>query len=158
MKKILILEDNLYTAEDMIEEISYALKKRNVNDIDVVALNSIDEANEWVKNMDVNELLCLIADLNMNPAGLTEEEKQKTNGAVLTGWVWINCHIRSKSELKDLKVIFYSAFIHRLKEDDEFKSMNGNERKNVILISKNEYGMENLCKELIKITKGRNLI
>lgn len=158
MKKILILEDNLYTAEDMIEEIRYALKKGNVNDVDVVALNSIDEINEKLQKINVSELLCLIADLNMNPAGLTEEEKRKTKGAVLTGWVWINCHIRNRSELTDLKVIFYSAFINRLKEDNEFKSMNSNERKNVILISKNEYGMENLCREVIKIVKGSNLI
>ena len=157
MKKILILEDNLYTAEDMTEEIKYALQKENINNVDIEPLNSIDEINEWIQKNSVKDLLCLIADLNMNPAGLTDEEKKRTNGAVLTGWVWVNCYIRNRHELKDLNVIFYSAFIDRLRKDYEFKSMNSKEQKKTILIAKNEYGMENLCRELIKIVKGNNL-
>ncbi len=152
MKKILILEDNLYTAEDMIEDINYGLKTEE-GDINIVIANSIDEANAKLIDIGDDELLCTIADLNMNPEGLTSRQRRDTQGAVLTGWVWIYSYLWKRENLKKRPVIFYSAFIGQLAVNAKYLGLSNEEKRKITLISKNEYGIDNLCDALGQIIK-----
>ena len=148
-KKVLILEDNLYTAEDIETEISF--KFSDNNDVEILIANSLDEANDMLSNIDKEEIVCIIADLNMDPSGLSHEEKIMTFGAVLTGWVWVSSKIMNDTELKDKNIIFYSAFINRLVENSTYKELTREKKRKIKLINKNEHGLDELCDALIKI-------
>ncbi len=152
MKKILILEDNLYTAEDMIEDIRYELNADEQH-IDAIIANSIDEANDKLANIRDEELLCTIADLNMNPEGLTSDQRRETQGAVLTGWVWIYSCLWGRENLKAKPIIFYSAFISQLSQNEKYLALKSEEKRKITLISKNESGISNLCDTLVQIIK-----
>lgn len=152
-KKILILEDNLYTAEDMYTDINSALQKHDLAHIELIMANSIDEANSKLCNIDKKDLICIIADLNMDPDGLTDEQKQKTQGAVLTGWIWVHSYVWQEAELQKKHVIFYSAFTNILRKNKEFQDIENKRKKNVKLFNKSEYNINDLCKEIIVLCK-----
>ena len=157
-KTIIILEDNLYTAEDMIEEIKNNLMQGGfVNitnrDVEIKVANSIDEANELLESISKEDIICIIADLNMNPEGLTDEQKKETNGAILTGWVWLYSYVWQELGMQEKYIIFYSAFINYLESNQKYKDLHHNKNK-IKLILKSEHGMSNLCKELLRIVGG----
>lgn len=149
--KILVLEDNLYTAQDLLEEINFSLSSRNKQNIDVIVSNSIDEANTQLEQIGSGELICLVADLNMNPDGLSEIEQQETQGAVLTGWIWTFRHILNDVRFEQTKIVFYSAFISRLEKNGQYCQLNSNMKKRLILIDKNEYEMNDLGEKVAKL-------
>lgn len=153
MKKILLLEDNLYTAEDMKEEIDYVLTRRGYH-IDVKIANSIDEANNRLATIRDEDLICTIADLNMNPEGLTAVQRKQTKGAVLTGWVWIYSCLWKREALRTKPIIFYSAFTSQLASDSNY--LDCAEKKRITLMSKLENDNNDLCEMLIKIIKRSN--
>lgn len=152
MKKVLILEDNLYTAEDMCTEIRYKFQNY---DIEIIVSNSIDEADQQLKNISDEELLCIVADLNMNPDGLSKDQKLQTEGAVLTGWIWVYTHILETGKFADKTIIFYSAFISRLQSNISFLNFTHSKKKRtkIKLMNKNEHNFNDLCNELSKIIK-----
>lgn len=151
-KKIFILEDNLYTAEDMYIEISDKLLEHNIKNIEIVIANSIIEANSKLENeKSSDELLCIIADLNMNPKGLTEDQIKRTQGAILTGWVWITSYVWQQEDFKAKKIVFYSAFINRLANSTEYRSLNYTQQKRITLIDKNNYDLDYLSEKILKI-------
>lgn len=152
-KKILILEDNLYTAEDLCTDIKIALTKHNINHIELVIANSIDEANSKLNGIDKDDLICIIADLNMESEGLTDEQKQSTQGSVLTGWVWVCSCVWGEAHFRDIQVIFFSAFTNILKNNSEYRALEIKQRKNIKLVNKSEYGIDELCKEIIVLCK-----
>ena len=153
-KNILILEDNLYTAEDMEEDIKYILSKNGFQQIDITVANSIDEANDKLKYIKEDELLCVVADLNMKTAGLAKELVKETQGSVLTGWVWIYSSFWKIEAFKKKPIIFYSAFINHLEKNSNYRKLK-KEYNKLILINKNEYGIDKLCDSLIKLIKKR---
>lgn len=146
--KIIILEDNLYTAEDIYDEIRYILRNQK-NEIELIVVNSIDEANAKLKQINPSELKCLIVDLNMSPAGLSDDEKRETQGATLTGWIWVLKYIIKKAKFKKTNIIFYSAFASRLKSDSQYRQLSLSERSRLTVVDKNEHGMSYLYKKVL---------
>ena len=148
-KKILIVEDNLYTAEDMYIDISFALKKQNINHVELIIANSIDEANDKLKEIEKDDLICIIADLNMNPDGLTDAQRKRTQGAVLTGWVWVSSCVWQKADFQGKQIFFYSAFTNILNNNSEYKALEHKLKRNIKLVNKGECDIDELCKEII---------
>lgn len=150
-RNILILEDNLYTAEDLTEEISYILKQRQ--DIQIITANDIDEADDSLDQLTTNsdKLTNIIVDLNMSPAGLSEDERKETEGAVLTGFIWVLRHVWSRPEFEDVKIIFYSAFVDRLLSNSIYKGLKYSEKKKLILIDKNDYDVESFGEKFLTL-------
>lgn len=150
-KKILLLEDNLYTAEDLIEEFEFILKEKQ--DLQIIKANNIDEANNTLDQIltDSDELIYIIVDLNMSPAGLTLTEKQETESTVLTGFIWVLRHVWNRPEFKDVKIIFYSAFVNRLFSNSIYKSLRSMEKRKLTIIDKNEYDVESFGEKLLTL-------
>lgn len=149
-KKIMILDDNLYTAEALLEDIDTVLRSHGIHDIEVIAATDIYEANSIVENASSEELKCIITDLNMSPRGLSDEEKQKTQGAVLTGWVWVNKYVLKEDKFKKTHIIFYSAFIKELRRNNQYRQLSFNEKSRFTLLDKNESMITVLLKEIHK--------
>lgn len=104
-KKVLLLEDNAYmnsSLKELLEEDGYI----------VFEARKITDANDIFKN-GVN---FLIIDLNVSTIGLTDEELRKTEGGILSGWVWIQDYVLASNPEYKRKIIIYSAYTHLLKE------------------------------------------
>lgn len=149
-KKIMILDDNLYTAEALLEDITNDLRLHGIYDIEVIVATNIYKANSIVENTPLGELKCIITDLNMSPRGLSDEEKQKTQGAVLTGWVWVNKYVLKDDRFKKTHIIIYSAFIEELRRNNQYRQLSFKERSRFTLLDKNESMMTALFKEVCK--------
>lgn len=143
---ILLLEDNLYTAEMMKEEIEGYLSNQEI-EATIITCSSIYEANYELNN---NKIDFIISDLNMNPDGLSEEYFDETLGAVITGWIWIKHYVLS--EEKTTNIIFYSAFSEELLMNDEYIK---NYKDTIPLIPKTRNGnnIGELCNTLIEKIK-----
>lgn len=148
-KKLLILEDNLYTAEILSEEITYTLSSHNIYNVEILVTNSIEEANEKIEQIDPKKLKCIIIDLNMNPIGLSIAEQRETHGATLTGWIWAYKYIIKKSGFKKTNIVFYSAFIDKLIKNSQYQELSLKEKNRITLVDKN--GMGNLNKKVLKL-------
>lgn len=117
-KRILILENCLYTAENLKEFINTNFGEFISNKLEIIICNDIYEANENLKeNTDIS---CIISDLNMCPNGLEEKYHEETFGTMLTGWVWIKYYILAKKEYSKIPIIIYSGFVDVLKTNSDF--------------------------------------
>ena len=139
--KILLLEDNLYTAE----HIELLIKIKLNNKVDLIVCNDIYEANEALeKNEDI---ICIISDLNMNPDGLQIEQYIETEATSITGWIWVKCCVLNQNKFDNVPIIFYSAFIDDLKRSADFDEFHYENR--IELISKEEENSEEILCERI---------
>lgn len=116
MKQIVLLEDNLYQAEDLEFRIKFALRNTKT-EYKISVLHSIYEINEFLfKDDGVGPLkdemsnLFLIVDLNMDPDGLDTE--MTPNTVKFTGWYWLKEKI-DKNQINpgSIRIIVFSAFI-----------------------------------------------
>lgn len=153
--KILLLEDNPYIAEDMKEDILFALKKQNISKPEIFITNNIDKANAKLQEIPAEELLCVIADLNMDPTGLSNADKKRSQGGILTGWVFVDTNILKKDTSTKPYIIFHSAFIDTFIKSQEYININSRTRARITLIEKNDDSTEKLCAQIIKLLKRR---
>ena len=150
MKKVLIVEDNIYAAEDTKTDISLYLRNKliNYNENTIQIATSIYEAEKFLQELQSeDELICVITDLNMKPAGLTEEQIRMTRGAILTGWIWCYYNIILVDKYKNTNIIFYSAFIDILRNEQEF--IRRRAQRKLIEINKSEENFDNLCANVL---------
>ncbi len=122
-KKILILEDRLYTAENLKYFINTYFKKHS-NELELIVCNDIYEANDALERN--NDISCIISDLNMSPDGLDEKYHEETFGTILTGWVWIKYYILTKEEYSKIPIIIYSGFVDELEANSNYDKYKDN--------------------------------
>jgi CheY-like chemotaxis protein len=74
------------------------------------AFSVADAQSYW----DSERIDCIIADSNMNPDGLTQDEIDETEHGLLTGWTWLRNHVFA--ERKDMmeRTIFYTDYLERV--------------------------------------------
>lgn len=145
MNKILIVEDNLYTAENIETYITTYFNKMKSKSIEIEMCNDIYEANDRLK--ESNKYLCIVSDLNMNPEAIDYQYLDETFGAVLTGWVWVKYKILNDEQLARIPIIFYSAFVDLLEQNDDYNKEKS--KTNIHLISKNNNDGETLlCQKI----------
>jgi len=102
---ILFLEDNPSTFIDKRDWLKEA-------GFDVIACTRIDQANERLaKRLD--EIACIVTDLNMPANWLPRKLQLETDGAILTGWIWLYRQVYSK---KIIPTVIYSEFSKTLKK------------------------------------------
>lgn len=130
MNKIIIIEDNLYTAENLEIYININFEVFCSQKIEINVCNDIYEANDILKKS--SDISCIISDLNMSPDGMDEEFHEETYGTVLTGWVWVKHYILNNENYSQIPIIFYSAFIDELEKCASFKEYNVNNRIQLI--------------------------
>ena len=58
---------------------------------------------------------CIIADLNLNPQGLKEEERAETRGGLLTGWIWLRSYVFSEQPQMRKRTVIYSEYVADLR-------------------------------------------
>jgi len=140
--KILILEDRELTLSMLAEVLSK-------NGYSIIPCVDIYEANEaWNQgNIDM-----VITDLSMNPDGLTMAEKHETNGAILSGWIWLkNYVLKNNEDFKSRCIIFsdYIDYANQLIKENDIESGLFNDIKKIRKSSTNS------IKDLIDATQLR---
>jgi len=80
------------------------------------AFNPNDAQSHWDKR-DKVPLDCILLDLNTPTDGLSEEQKTRTEGGLLSGWVWLyDSVLRETPEMRQ-RIIIYSDYTATLKEN-----------------------------------------
>ena len=100
---ILFLEDNPSTFFDKKELLIEA-------GFDVIACTRVDQANERLIER-IDDIACIVTDLNMPASWLPQEIQLETDGAVFTGWVWL---YRQVYPQKIISTVIYSEFARTL--------------------------------------------
>lgn len=142
MKKILVLEDNYYSAEsirEILDGLSY--------DSDF-ASNVAAARDCWEENKGAYD--CIVLDMMVNPLGLTPEEVDAYPG--FFGWAWLRNYVlapnqENEKEIKS-KTIVYSKFA------DDFSAKWRREKGEIKVISKRDQkALEELKQSIAKICK-----
>jgi CheY-like chemotaxis protein len=148
-KKILVIDDDPLTLHNLVE-----LLERHGHV--VIPCQNIYEADiSWTKMK--NEVSLIVADLCMNPGGLSDELKTLSIGGLYTGWLWIKSRVLSGNSSSNVKHIFMlTAFASEL--DCLFSNLNITDKlmikKNVSIVSKTDPdNMESTLIELIRHSK-----
>ncbi len=144
MNKIIIIEDNLYTAENLEIYISIYFEELYSQNLEIYVCNDIYEANEELKKH--SDISCIISDLNMNPDGMDEKFHEETYGTVLTGWVWVKYYILNNRIYSQIPIIFYSAFINELKTYTDYNEYY--KKHKIELINKGNESEKILCEKI----------
>lgn len=110
--KILLLEDRGSVSLSLENN----LKKTNK----IFPAFSIYDANDKFNKNDID---CIILDLNLDPNGLSDKDKEETNYGVITGWVWFERYVLKKYPNFKKRVIIYSDYIEQL-DESKFLSHN----------------------------------
>ena len=110
---------NILLVEDRGESFQY-LKELLEAEGHVVldAFHPNDAQDHWSKRDDGDDCRvdCIILDLNMPTDGLTDDEKAKSCGGLLSGWFWFAGHVLNEApEMRD-RVIIFSDYIKDLKD------------------------------------------
>lgn len=142
-KRILILENCLYIAENLKDFININFGKNIFKELEISICNDIYEANEILK--ENNDISCIISDLNMCPDGLDEKYHEETFGTMLTGWVWIKYYILAKKEYSKIPIIIYSDFIDVLETNSDYEKYRDTYQIELIDKQRNE---EILCEKI----------
>jgi len=102
---ILFLDDNPSTFQDKKELLAEA-------GFNVIACTRIDQANEQLEKQ-LNDIKCIVADLNMPANWLPKEIQLETDGASMSGWVWLYRQVYPK---KRIPTVVYSEFAKSLQK------------------------------------------
>ena len=101
---ILVLEDR--------GEVSFYLREFLESEGHVVleAYNPNDAQSHWNVRKKVS-VDCIIADLNMPPDGLTDEETASSRNGLLSGWYWLSGRVFPECPEMRKRVIVYSDYL-----------------------------------------------
>ena len=92
------------------------------------------------RSVPLEDIDCIILDLNISPVGLTEDEIAQTHGGIITGWVWLESNVL-KTELEEKmrgKVIILSEYIGFLKNISQDHSDLGEKLAGIETIPKSD--------------------
>lgn len=103
---ILLLEDRGSVAYPLREDLEQ-------NGCTVFLAQNISRAKSYWEQEQID---CIIADLNMDPRGLSETEKEQTERGLFSGWVWLKNYVFNKNENMKKKTIILTAYVREFKE------------------------------------------
>jgi len=101
---ILFLDDNPFTFTDKRDWLMEA-------GFGVIACTRIDQANEQLLKR-LGDIECIVADLNMQANWLPRDYQLETDGATMSGWVWL---YRQVYPQKLIPTVIYSEFAESLR-------------------------------------------
>ena len=84
---------------------------------------------------------CIIADLNMKPEGLEENQIAQTMAGLLTGWIWLRDYVFKDIPSMKEKTIIYTDY-----KDHLLAKVKSNELKGIKVISKKGGGSKIIVK------------
>jgi hypothetical protein len=79
----------------------------------VEAFDRIDLATKFFEN-NKEDIACVITDLNMSDRWLKDEHRKKTEGGMISGWVWLQEHVFK--EKGEIPTVIYSGYISLLRK------------------------------------------
>ncbi len=119
---------------------------------EVVGCSRIDQARTFFEDY-MDDIHCIISDLNMNDEWLDKDFLKESYGGTLSGWVWLQHYVYT--EKPNIPTIIYSGYIGLLKDclkqKDELYKLN---RDNIHTVNKGSgrgEGISGLLAELKKI-------
>ena len=115
MSKILLFDDRPQVRMSLEEKLrSYC------DGIEVFSCRSVYEATDTWNRMK-NDLDAIVIDMMLPSLGLDESLRSKTQGGLLTGWIWLWHNINKQNEdphpATDKCIVIYSAY---LKDFDKY--------------------------------------
>jgi len=76
------------------------------------AFNVVDASSYW----ENEQIDFIVADSNMSPDGLDENEIEDTCDGLLTGWIWLQNRVfKDRKEMRD-RTIIYTEYIEQIRE------------------------------------------
>jgi CheY-like chemotaxis protein len=124
---ILLLEDRWGTTFYINE----LMKGEGHNVLEAVNLK---DAQDYWDNRNRVPIHCIILDLNMVTVGLTELQKEKSLGGLLSGWIWLYENVLTFEPQMRQRTIIYSDYISTLKAN-----VNEKITKGIIILSKRQH-------------------
>lgn len=108
---VMILEDNPGSGYYIAE----ALKKRLPDNRHNFILNcsNISDANDQFRK-NKNNLKCIACDSNMSPIGLNEDDREKSENGLYSGWLWLFSKVRENPSLTKVSIL-YTAYYDEIK-------------------------------------------
>ena len=80
------------------------------------AFNPNDAHSHWSKREEV-PIHCIILDLNLPTDGLSDSQRERTVGGLLSGWVWLHdVALADAAEMRQ-RTIIYSDYIPTLRQN-----------------------------------------
>jgi len=95
------------------------------------AFNVNDAQSHW----EDEAIDAIILDLSVDPEGLTEDQKRKTDGGLFTGWIWLHENVLAARPEVKARTIILTEY-----REDLVKAVPPAELKNVTLLWKREEG------------------
>lgn len=80
------------------------------------AFNPNDAKSRWDKRREVS-IHCILLDLNLATDGLSKEQKARSVGGLLSGWVWLHDVVLAEAPEMRQCTIIYSDYIPTLREN-----------------------------------------
>lgn len=102
---ILFLEDRGSVSFPLVDELR---GQRH----EVFDAGSVRDARSYWEDKKID---CLIVDLNMDPAGLTDEQANQTHGGLLTGWIWLRDYVFNVRQDMRQRTIIYTDYMEQLR-------------------------------------------
>ena len=102
---------NILTLEDRGSVSFYMRRFLEEEGHEILSAFSINDAQTFWEHDNVD---CIIADLNLSPLGLTEEEIAASHGGLLTGWIWLSHYVFLERPEMRANTIIYSEYVANL--------------------------------------------
>ena len=92
---------NVLLVEDQGAAAYYIVKWLEEEGHVVLMASNLNVAQDYWDNRSEVQIHCIILDLNMSPDGLTNKQKQRSEGGLLSGWVWLHdCVLSDEPEAR----------------------------------------------------------
>lgn len=107
---VLLLEDRgaatFYVVEWLKKELHTVLDAFNAN----------DAQSRW-DNRNKVPIHCIILDLNLPTDGLSDSQRERSVGGLLSGWIWLHDVVLSEAPEMRQRTIIYSDYIPTLRQN-----------------------------------------
>lgn len=127
---------NILFLEDQGGVVDYLIEELEEEGHAVFIAENIPKANFYYSKETID---CVVADLNMESDGLTEEQQKETHGGLLSGWVWLKYYVFDKDPSTRKRTILVTAYQDELKEILR-RSRHEDELKGIRIVAKRRLG------------------
>ena len=80
------------------------------------AFNPNDAQDHWNKRDEV-PIHCIMLDLQISTTGLSHQQKERSFGGTLSGWIWLQDNVVTEAPEMRERTIIYSDYTHALYEN-----------------------------------------
>ena len=141
---------NILVLDDRGSSSYYLMEWLKIHEYTVYTAFNLNDAQSIWDNRATNPIHCIILDLNVPTDGLKDEQKERSKGGLISGWVWLKENVLFDEPQMKYYTIIYSDYIHCL--DDNIEE----EYEEITFIPKRQRSSsaEDVTKRIIQIAEA----